>query len=310
MSDIRRSRDWRWVTGGAVVFAVIGVILLRYHAQEFRAERFTAYEQRLDAVQRLQVRLATTSEFEMSAVQAVTDEESARFAAQARTAMGALEQERDQLAQHLGTHATRDEQATLATFSKALADYHRLDDELLDLSVRNTNLKAAQLAFGPAATAVRDLDDALSRIITRAAGAETRDGRRIMLLAAGAERAALRIQALLPRHIAEQTDAGMDDMESDLDACRQVVGDNLSTLSGLPAMAGTPDLEAALAAFATYRDLVPDIVALSRQNTNVKSLTLSLNQRRRLVLGCQQALADLELAVRREPLPLSPVYPR
>lgn len=310
MSEARRPRDWRWVTGGAVVFALVGVILLRYHAQEFRAAQFTANEQRLDAVRNLKLGLSAASEFEMSAVQAVTDSESEHFAAKARAAMDALEQQRGSLAQLLGKDATRDEQATLATFTAALAAYHRLDAELLDLAVRNTNLKASHLAFGPAATAVRSLDHALSGLVRGAAGSNTPDARRVMLLAAAADGAALRIQATLPRHIAEETDAGMADMEAGLAAEQQVISDNLVSLSHLPTVAGTPELAEARKAFAEYRDLIREILDLSRQNTNVKSLALSLNQRRRLALGCQQALADIELAICREPLPETPVNPR
>ena len=110
-----------------------------------------------------------------------------------------------------GTQAEKD---LLAEFSQRFAEFQRIDDELLKLAVQNTNLKAYALAFGPAAGALDEMSAALSRLVT--ANADARNAKQVMSLALGAEIAALRIQSLLPPHIAEAGDARMDELEAQM----------------------------------------------------------------------------------------------
>ena len=53
---------------------------------------------------------------------------------------------------------------------------------------------------------------------------------------------------------------------------------------------------------------------LSRENTNVRPLPISLNQKRKLMVMCQDALAALEEAIQQEPVAgvtrKTPVLPR
>ena len=94
---------------------------------------------------------------------------------------------------------------------------------------------------------------------------------------------------------------------------RQVHAD-LASLRALPKLGGDPDVATAEAAFARFSDLKLRILALSRENTNVRSLSLSLNERRRTLALCQAALANLQDAIRHEPVagltPERPPSPR
>jgi hypothetical protein len=55
-------------------------------------------------------------------------------------------------------------------------------------------------------------------------------------------------------------------------------------------------------ALARYVDIKARIVALSRDNTNVRSLALSLNQKRRSLALCLDALGALKQAILEEPI--------
>lgn len=71
----------------------------------------------------------------------------------------------------------------------------------------------------------------------------------------------------------------------------------------MPGLARDPDLAAAASALARYRELTARIVTLSRENTNVRSLALSLDQKPRLLVRCLEALGELHAAVAEEPIP-------
>jgi len=62
---------------------------------------------------------------------------------------------------------------------------------------------------------------------------------------------------------------------------------------------------------ASPRPIKAQIIRLPRENTNVRSLAISLNQKRKAMLMCQDALAALEQAIQQEPVAnKTPVYPR
>ena len=60
---------------------------------------------------------------------------------------------------------------------------------------------------------------------------------------------------------------------------------------------GKPFLAAAWASYKDFQTINTTIVALSRQNSNVRSLTLSLGQKRKTTAECQDRLAVLQETV-------------
>jgi hypothetical protein len=304
------SRDLFWIAGGTVVLVVLALLMWHYHREGGIAAEAAFKATRLEVVGRMRAALLSASEAEKSAVLATTDRESESFADQSRAASAVAEQRRDELAKLLETGGTATERDLLSEFSQALAECEQIDRELLELSVKNTNLKAYGLDFGPAAEALANMDRALSRTLSDAAGSTRPEARKIMLLAAGAQSGVWRIQALVPPHIFEENDAKMDQLEARMaDEDRNVRSD----LAGLAVLLGPGDagLEAATAEYARFTELKTTILELSRQNTNVKSLVISLNEKRTAMQLCENALAALEQAIRSEPLAeREPVSPR
>ncbi len=170
---------------------------------------------------------------------------------------------------------------------------------MLDLAVKNTNIKAYALAFGPATQLIDDMNASLSDIVEKSANwPETRN---IALLALGAEAAALRIQVLLAPHIAEETDKRMDEFEARMNEQALVVQKDLGELAASPKLSADPDLTKATTAYGKFGAIKTQILSLSRENTNVRSLTISLTQKRRVMLLCQETLATLEQVIAEEP---------
>ena len=286
---------------GAVLLLLVFLVMYHFYQEEQNpAEQLAFKASRVDLVSRIRLDLSTASEAEKSAVLAVTDQDSQRFAGQARAATAEVEQERSELGELLKKGGTPGERDTFDKFSELFAELQRIDTELLDLAIKNTNIKAYSLAFGPAATAIDDMNAALSRLIASYAGSP--EERRVMPLAYGTEISVLRLQALIAPHIAEESDQKMDELEALMSREDKQIRKNLDELTALPKLKRNADLAAAESGYDRLSKIKTRILALSRENTNVRSLSLSLNQKRKVTLLCQDALNELQQAILEEPI--------
>lgn len=299
-------RDFLWMATGAVLLLGVMLVMLRLHNGRSPAEQLARKADRLERVGQIRLAMATASEAEKSAVMAITDEDSQTFADQARAATAQAERERRELGERLASDGTANERKLLDQFSQAFADFQRIDADLLVLAVKNTNLKASSLTFGPAAAAIKEMDAALARLPT--------DDVNVLRLADNARIAAWRLQALIPPHIAEESDQKEDEMEAQMSKEDREVRRSLEALSALPGLAGNPDLKTSTASYARFNETRVQILKLSRENTNVRSLAISLTQKRKTALLCQDALAALQQAIQAEPVAgvtyRSPINPR
>jgi hypothetical protein len=290
-----------WLIAGLVFLALL--LFVGWHFREAMgspAEALASKASRVDLVGRMQLDLASASEAEKSAVLAITDQDSQTYADQARAATAQVEREQHELSALLANGGRPPEQDLLNQFSKVFADLQRVDSEVLALAVKNTNLKAYSLLFGPAADTQAQMDAALARVVTKYA--DSADGKQVLPLAYGARLGVLRIQAQLAPHIAEESDAKMDQMEASMTQEETQVRKDLAGLSELSKLASDPDLAAASASFAQYGELKARILPLSRENSNVHSLALSLNQKRKAMIVCLDALNALKQEILSEPI--------
>jgi hypothetical protein len=300
-----------WIAGGAVVLIAVMLVALRFHQDDTLAAQLALQTKRLELIDRMRLALATASEAEKGAVMAITDRESQDFADQARAASADVDKERKELEPLVAQYGGKNEKEGLSQFVRAFAEFQRIDNDLLALAVKNTNVKASSLAFGSAAEAIREMDGALSRMVAQYATSDSPETKRVMLLASGAQSGALRIQSLVPPHIWEESDQKMDQLESLMAEEDQTVRKDLAGLRAILGPGESTDLKAADSGYARFNETRKEILALSRQNTNVRSLAISLNQKRTAVLMCQDALAALDKAVREEPVSgVTPDLPR
>lgn len=255
---------------------------------------FTGGRQGLDKIYATTVRKAqlvadmrtdlyAAAEAEKSAVLAETDQASLAFADKARADVGKVAASLKAFQELVD--ASSAEGGLAKRFEEAFAEYRKVDEEVLDLAVQNTNLKALALSFGAASGTLGEMEQALKPLLDGPGDKQARQAQRALS-------GALRIQALHAPHIVEKTDPRMDALEQDMADSDKTVRSALAALGKEPAAAK------ALAAYDRYWKLTAEIVALSRRNTNVRSLALSLERKTKVLAACDAALRVLEENVR------------
>jgi hypothetical protein len=232
------------------------------------------------------------------AVMADTDAMSMADAHEAEVAKEAVQTDMDRLGPILQGLRYTDETGLLQEFATRFTEYRTLDRQILDLAVENTNLKAQRLSFGPAQVAADAFRDAVEAVVP------ARDPWRVRSLTATAVAAVREIQVLQAPHIADAEDASMTRLEKRMAAAEAVARNALETLATLVEPASRPRLAAAAATLDQFMDLNAQIIALSRRNTNVHSLALSLDQKRKLTGPCEETLRALQAALKKHGYPV------
>ena len=245
----------------------------------------------------LRVQLAKASNASDRAVMADTDEESVAFAREADKAVGTIESESTALSTRLQSLGYAPEQRALQDFTGHFTAYRKLDHDVLDLAVQNTNLKAQRLSFGP----IREAADGFRDDLQAAAQlAPAKDRCRVDGLVARAELAVREIQILQAPHIAEPDAAAMTKIENQMTERLAAAREALKSLGAGASAAMAKQLEAAGAALTHFDKLSAELVALSRRNSNVRSLALALRRAPQLVAACDGSLAILQEALAKE----------
>lgn len=242
----------------------------------------------------MRANLLASAEAEKSAVMAETDAASEAFAADARRAADAVEAGRNKLGELIAVAARREEEQRLRDFSTCWGTYREIDDEILRLAVENTNLKAQRLSFVQAPAALARMQAALDHLV--ADSGTSVEAAAIATRAYQVMPAALKIHALEGRHIAEPSDAEMDQIDAEMKLLDAKVNEGLSALSALQDDASKSAVETARAAYADFQRVHAEVLALSRRNSNVRSLALSLGQKRKIMAQCQDHLNALQEA--------------
>jgi hypothetical protein len=243
----------------------------------------------------MRIDLLKSVEMEKNAVMALTDQESLDFANQSRTASATVEQNLHLLRALVDTAPSQGEHKLLAEFTTCWTEFGKLDQVILELAVENTNLKAAALSREKGSEAMREFERALEHLLSLFAG--TQNESRAAGLAARALIAGLKLYNLHSAHIAEATDAEMDQIETQMQGEENTVADALAALNDL-AGADRPDAVAqAKTAFAEFIAVTAAMIELSRQNSNVKSLELSFGKKRTIAAQCGTVLSALQETV-------------
>jgi hypothetical protein len=243
----------------------------------------------------LRVQFSKSADASNRAVMADTDEASVAYAREASQATQTVQSDIAALAPQLRDLGYPTEVRLLEEFAKHFAEYLALDGSILDLAVENTNLKAQRLSFGPAREAADCVRSALETL-----GPQSNDRCRVESLAAKAVLAVRDIQVLQAPHIAEADDAAMTRIETEMAGLEVVASDAINGISGLVEPKAQPQLAEASASLDRFKHVSREIVALSRRNTNIRSLSLSLREKPVLTAACDGSLHLLEEALAKE----------
>jgi hypothetical protein len=243
-------------------------------------------------VSEMRVKLNASVEAEKSAVLADTDEASHVNAEQALRLSDAVEDARLKIGVLIEAEKMGREVDLFREFSACWERFRQIDQELLPLSVLNTNLKAYELSFDSAQKAVKQLEESLCDLMNSDDTNDKSCG--IVKLSQRTLSAALKIHALQSPHIAESRQEKMDEIETTIQMQDALINRSLDALSFLMNPKSKPLIVAASAAYAEFWRVNTEVMKLSRQNNNVRSLALSLGQKRKTTVQCQDILAALE----------------
>lgn len=167
----------------------------------------------------------------------------------------------------------------LGQFEAGYREYTALEADVLSLAVENSNTKARRLAAGDGQRAADAFFTALDRVPGLGA-----DG-------VAARAAVVELQLVESRHVMEADDAAMTTMESSMDALAARARAPLARRKGdALAVQATTALDAFLAVHA-------EVLSLSRRNTDLKGLALTLGRKRVVAAACEDALAALDEAL-------------
>jgi hypothetical protein len=241
----------------------------------------------------LTVQFTMASDAANRAVMADTDDASIAFAKESREAAAAVQKEVDELHATLKALDYSDEDALLSQFATSFAEYRRIDENVLTLAVENTNLKAQRLAFGPAQDEADKFRDALKSLMP----AGPSEAWHVQALSATASMTVREIQVLQGPHIADADEAVMTRMEQQMSTSQAAARKALDELRPIVAPASRAKLVTAEGALKRFMELNAQLIALSRRNTNVHSLMLSLDEKRKATLACQDKLRELQTAL-------------
>jgi hypothetical protein len=238
----------------------------------------------------LHVQFTKAADSASKAVLADTDEASQSFAHDAEQAKQAVRKDSDELRPLLQELNLSDELRLLGQFTTSFDAYSQLDRRILDLAVENTNLKAQRLSFGPAQEAADAFRDALQSVVP---ADRARDGWQVKALVATAVQTVREIQVLQAAHIANADDDVMARMETRMQASEASARRTVEALAPLLQRGSREHLTRATAALDRFMSVNAEITALSRRNTNVRSLALSLSEKSKVVAACEESLAAL-----------------
>ncbi len=243
------------------------------------------------ALSAIRIHMVKSVEAEKSAVMADTDEASLTFAEEWFRAAEAAERNLRELAGLIEQYPSGKEGDLLREFDACWAEFRRIDREVLDFAVKNTNLKAARLSFGAGHAAMRQFERELSRVVRDTPGGP------VCRLANDAQTAALRINVLHAPHIASPDDNEMDEIEKVIRENDAVVKRSIDEIGPLLSHEKKATLQLATAAYGAFMEITARVLDLSRQNTNIKSFELSLNRKRKITSQCEEILMGLQDAV-------------
>jgi hypothetical protein len=245
-------------------------------------------------VSELHVQFTQAADAANRAVMADADDVSAAAVEEARRAREIVERNVQALRPILESLGYAEDMKYLNAFNSRYDEYRRLDDEILPLTTENTNVKAQRLSFGPS----REAADAFRTSIVAALQSGTAKGTCSAELAgARAQIGLLEIQAIYARHIAEAEDVAMTRMEEEMATSAASARKALDELRMALTPAATSQLTAAGTALDRFMSINKEIIALSRRNSEVRSLALSLGRKRVVAAECQAQLQGLEDAL-------------
>ncbi len=290
-----------WGVGFSMGILFFFIISKHYGPTEATNDTYLHVVQKIELLSQMRINLLKSVEMEKNAVMALTDEESQQFADQSLAASAAVEQNLKTLVPLVSASSLKDEEKLAMEFNTCWTEFGKLDQVILQLAVQNTNLKAAGLSREKGAEAMQRFVAALEGVVRSNLGIANQDRAAVTLPSLLASTAGLQIFNLHSFHIAETSNEKMDQIELHINAKEKEVRHSLEELFTIVDPKSQDDLLQAKAAFSEFMEVTAKVINLSRQNSNIKSLELSLGRKRIIAAQCEEVLAALQKSVQDRP---------
>jgi len=238
----------------------------------------------------LRVLITQTAAATNLAVMTTKDEDSKAFTRDAAEKTQRMQATAGALRPILTQLSLREELEMLGKFEQHLAAYRQLDREIIELTIENTNLKAQRLSVGAVHEAAEAFRGAAEALVSTASPEQH-------VLALSAVAAVREIEILEAPHIAEASDEEMTRLESQMRELEQSARRSLQELIAHAPTENASLTSAAEAALNRFFELHAQVMALSRRNSNVRSLALVLGQKLMLTAQCEDDLRALSEAL-------------
>ncbi len=285
------------------------IVLWRSHMGSIRFEDVIGNMiKKSEVISQMRTELLRSVEAEKASVMADTDEESKHFADLANRADTFIDEHRSRLRELIQSAEIPEEMQLLQGFDSCWAEYRKIHKAVLDYAVQNTNLKASNLSFTKSREALARFEQSLADLIELNPGSV--EGSKISRASFIALSSACEIYAMQAPHIFEATAPKMDRMESSMTTAAERVHTALKVVEQ-SMDAGREDrrdeallqrgkilLSQARGTFTIFMQINHEILRLSRENTNIKSVELSLGAKRKVTAQCLDSLNALQQAVR------------
>jgi hypothetical protein len=290
------SRAWVFGLLGVAALAVL-LYFLGGSGQGLRVEELLATQVRKgQVVAQMRIDLLTAVEAEKNVLLAETVQAAGDFADQARKAAGAVEKGRVELEAISRRDDIAPQADLLAQFSKAWTEFRSIDAVLLELAVQKTNEQAARLSATQGLDLLLSFQKSLETAMLR--GPQGMAGAQFLPVQCfKAYAGAATVLGLQAPHIAEAADANMDALEARIAAAAAQTRAALDAAQSAASGSAKADMAEARAVFGEFMAVNAKVIALSRINSDVKSLALSMERKRMVAASCLDTLGALQDSV-------------
>ncbi len=283
------TQDLKNKKNGIMIWASIGwalvLVLAFLYGSKFRSENIVGSNvKKADILAKMRINLLKAVELEKNAVMAISDKDSETFADQSFKAAEAVENDLHKL-----DSLTDGTDSLLAELRDCWKNFREIDKKLLELSVQNTNLKAAGLSYTKGAEIAGRFEHSIIKLTELYP-----EDVKIAKLGSQAAISVFKIYGFQAPHINESGDEQMDKIEAIMKNEADIAKTSLKTLSYITDIGGRASFDEAEALFTEFMKINAEVVRLSRLNSNVKSLELSLGRKRKVAAQCDEILSMMQ----------------
>lgn len=282
-----------WIISAALLGA-LALVLVRSRGTDTTV--FGNLDKQRETVAGMRTSLLESINAEKSALIAEGESESRAFADQARASSQAFSRGRGELEKLVDGGSVPHEKELLGELDSFWREFQEIQNDILNLDIEGTNLKALDLSAIKGLAAVKRFEAVMTDLAK--AKVATGDCGQVSRLTSDALVALMKIEYLHSPHIHAVTDAEMGQIEKTMREQDAIVQNALASLGEVVGAAGRGKVDEATQVYVEFAAVTDEVIKLSRANTNVRSLALSMGRERVVAAKCNEILASLQEALK------------